>query len=499
MKIRNAISKLTVFMATITLVSPWNVYPQTSPFPDRSEIAGKPAGTFAIKLGTFHNYKADFGRILVPENRNKENSRLMHLVFIRVHALNDNTREPVFLLNGGPGKTNVRGILSPLFFTYNDLVIVGYRGIDSSITLESPEIGKAMTVNNPLSESSLEHIREVIKSEFRKHVENNIDIDGFTVLEVVDDLDLIREVLGYSKINLFASSYGSILAYLYCQKFPGNTNRNLMVGASNINRKLIRYPDAIDHVMREYGERWKRDPIASQRTPDILKTIQNVLLTLPPDWNGIPLDKDKIKLCTYWFMYETEEAAQIFDAFVAAENGDFSGLALLCYGYDDELLKWVHLCDYFAKANSLGPDPTRNYVKELDPPDSILGSPSCKLFWATASQGAWPIKSIPNKYLKLDSCDVETLIVMGNLDPSSPVEYVREMKSYLTNGQLLVLSDMGHMDPSSLQHEAFNHMGQHFLSTGMVDSSKFTFNKVNFTPTETLQDYAKEVFKEMKK
>ena len=73
-------------------------------------------------------------------------------------------------------------------------------------------------------------------------------------------------------------------------------------------------------------------------------------------------------------------------------------------------------------------------------------------------------------------------------------EYVKEMMPYFKKGQLVILSEMGHMDPANLQPDAFNFLGALFYSTGKVDKSKFVYNKMNFTPGETLQDMAKEVF-----
>lgn len=471
-------------------------FSQESPFPKRKELEGREVGAYVMKPGTFYSYSADFGRILIPENRNKDNSRLMHLIFIRIHAVEENTAEPVFLLNGGPGKSNIRGIISSVFFTHNDLIIVGYRGIDTSVTIESPEIGAAMTVENPLSPSSMRHIRKVVRSAYDRFKRDSIDIDGYTVLEVVDDLDAVRGALGYKKINLFSASYGTLLAYLYCQRYSKFAHRSLMVGASNITYNLVREPQAIDKVIHSYGELWKKDPQASARTPDIVKTIRKVLKTLPGQWKGIGIDIDKVKIMTYWSLYETDTASMLFDAYVAAENGDFSGLAFLSYSYDEEMPKRQYLSDYFAKTISCGLDVTRNFAKEMDPPQSIIGSPACKLIMASSCQGAWPMKPISIEYQSLSKCNVETLIVMGNLDPSSPADNVKEMMSYFERGRLVFLSEMGHMDPASLQPEAFYHLGMSFYLTGEVDSSKFVYNQINFTPKETFQGLAKEVLKD---
>ena len=270
---------------------------QGSPFPRAEDLSGRKPGEAVIKPGTFLGYEADFGVILVPENRNRQDSRIIRLAFIRIHALEELTQEPVFLLNGGPGRSNIRGILSPDFFRNNDLVIIGYRGThDSSVSLEAPEVGRALAMESPLSPVSLKAIRRVIRANYNRFTESGIDINGYTVLEVVDDLECIRRFLGYDRINLFSSSYGTILAHLYCLKYPALVHRNLMVGASNLTRSLVREPETVSRVLKEYGALWRADPEARERSPDIIATMKKVLGSLPRSWNDICIDHDKLKI-----------------------------------------------------------------------------------------------------------------------------------------------------------------------------------------------------------
>jgi hypothetical protein len=71
---------------------------QESPFPGPQERAYLKTGEHVLKPGKFANHKADFGIILVPENRNNPDSKTIDLAFIRIHALEDRSSEPLFLL-----------------------------------------------------------------------------------------------------------------------------------------------------------------------------------------------------------------------------------------------------------------------------------------------------------------------------------------------------------------------------------------------------------------
>ncbi len=471
---------------------------EASPFPNPAKLAGKAAGNTTLRKGALGEATADFGFILVPENRSDPRSRLIRLPFIRQRALEKATSEPVFLLSGGPGKTNLWVDLPPVFYRHNDLVRVGYRGVDADPKLTCPEIGKAFAASEPLSDDSLAAARRVLRDSFDRLVREGIDLNGYNMVEVGEDVEAVRRALGYPRINLFSTSYGTQVAHLYCRRHPATAHRSLMMGASNRGRHMIWEPDVVDRMLERWADLWRRDPEAAARTPDLLGTIRRVLETLPATWGPIALDRDKIRIAAFHMLQETESAAAVLDAFVAAANGDPSGLAVLSHGYDQDVQSpskryWG---DSLCKMLSAGPSTERNYAAELDPEGSILGSPSSKLVWAAASAGGWPVSRIADEYLSLAPVETPTLIVNGEMDLSSPPEYALEMKPYLTNGTVVLLEGMGHMDVILLQREAFEHTVRRFFIDGVVDVSRYTPHTVDLTPEERLQDYARELFRE---
>ncbi len=172
-----------------------------------------------------------------------------------------------------------------------------------------------------------------------------------------------------------------------------------MVGASSRGCRFdsLWEPAVIEKMLQEYNVLWKADREASANSPDILMTITSVLGRLPTTWNDIPIDRDKVRLATFFSLYETESAASVFDAFVAAEKGDPGGLALLVLGYDEAVqdTSRQYWGDFITKLVSSGMDSTRDYENHMDPPGSVLGSPSAKLWWTAASHGGWPVGQIP--------------------------------------------------------------------------------------------------------
>ncbi|HEV8564272.1 MAG TPA: hypothetical protein VGR41_05120, partial [Actinomycetota bacterium] len=102
--------------------------------------AGAMAGDLLLDPCTYStengNYAADCGTLVVPENRSDPESRLIAVPVTRIRAQTDQPAEPVFRLEGGPGKTNMNFTMASRFVGERDVVLVGYRGIDSSVRLE---------------------------------------------------------------------------------------------------------------------------------------------------------------------------------------------------------------------------------------------------------------------------------------------------------------------------------------------------------------------------
>ncbi len=110
--------------------------------------AGAKTGGLDLQPGTFETedgpYAADIGTLVVPENRNDPDSRLMALPVVRVRARTDHPAEPLFRLEGGPGVSNMKFEQASRYAGDRDVVLVGYRGADGSSVLDAPEVVEAL-------------------------------------------------------------------------------------------------------------------------------------------------------------------------------------------------------------------------------------------------------------------------------------------------------------------------------------------------------------------
>lgn len=469
-------------------------------FPAGGGMAGAGSGNLIWKAGTYRigkrSVRADIGTIVLPENRSGTNPRLISLPVVRIPARCDKPAEPVFLLAGGPGQSNLWKSPPEWLLSHHDIVMVGYRGVDGSVSLDSPEVGKALRVKEyPLSGTNLKRLGRAYRTAFERLKKEGVDVDSYTMVDVVDDMEDARKALGYEKIDLFSQSYGTRVAYIYGLRYPQSIRRSLMVGV-NPPGHFVWEPGMVDTQLRHYAELWKKDPWAASRSEDLIGTIRNVLGRLPRKWLIFRIDPDKVRIGTFMLLYSTSTAAQVFDAYVAAEKGDWSGLALVSVMFDRMIPKAMNWGDNAAKAMSADYDPARDYEADMMPPGAILGSPLSKLM-AVQRYGGWPIKPIPQEYRKLRYSDVKTLMVNGSIDFATPAEYARnELLPYLRNGKLVVLAEMGHCsDVTGRQPEAFHHLAEAFYLEGRVDDSKFHYEPVDFKPSQSFPDMAKKFVK----
>jgi hypothetical protein len=118
----------------------------------------------------------------------------------------------------------------------------------------------------------------------------------------------------------------------------------------------------------------------------------------------------------------------------------------------------------------------------MNPPDSILGAPMSEFIWSGAQAIDWPITQIPAALRQVQPSDVETLLVSGNIDATTPAQWAtEELLPSLSNGEQVILSEFGHTDDVwNLQPDATLHMLTTFYESGEVDESLFTYQPMDF-------------------
>ena len=454
------------------------------------------AGDLIIKPGTFMNYDADFGTLVVPENRQNKQSRLINLPVVIVKSLSKNPKEPVFFFNGGPGQSNMWNWWFPdWMLNEHDIVMVGYRGVDGSVSLDFPIFFDYLKERDTLfSKNNFQHINKLLAAYLKTLKSKKIDFNGYNIDDVANDIEVARKALGYEKINLFSFSFGTMIAYVYSLKYADNVNYSIMNCAHPISY-LYQSKNIINNKIDKLCNLWTNDSACFAKSHDILNTINYVVNNIPKQYNEFKISSDKLQLMIFNSLYSSQDIAMLFQTFVNASNGDYSGFAYLSNNFNQHFLYKIKLGDCFLKIHSLN---NGEYLNFTEPTDSTIGdylSVAENNFWKLLNSDNFDIKKIENiqinKYSK-----VNTLFISGDLDAVTPIENVKnDLLPYFINGKMVVLKNFAHDDIFILQQKAYQNLIKKYYFNGIVDTTMYKNPPFNFKTDNSFEKMAKKMVK----
>src|SRR3954462_8621417 len=269
-----------------------------------SEIAvpaGAHAGQLAMHPCTYAtekgSYAADCGTLVVTENRHDAHSRLIALPAKRIKALSASPREPVFRLQGGPGLTNMdfpdasrfAAARGP-FAADRDVVLVGYRGVDGSQSLQCREAVSAMKhARDFRSDAFYDAYGKGLSDCVARLQHDGVDLAGYSLPERVDDLEAARRALGYGAVDLLSESAGTRTAMIYAWRHPQSIHRSVLVGV-NPPGNFLWYPRLNDAQIEKYAAICKRDDWCSSRTNDLAATLRSASRNIPERWGFLRIN-----------------------------------------------------------------------------------------------------------------------------------------------------------------------------------------------------------------
>ena len=465
--------------------------------------AGAHAGDLILHPCTYQTdkgaYDADCGTLVVPENRADAHARLIALPVTRIRARTAHPGEPVFRLEGGPGITNMQFSKASRFADQHDVVLVGYRGVDGSVKLDCPEVESALKHSaDYLGARSMRAYANAFRACATRLQANGVDLAGYTLAQRVDDLEAARKALGYHRIDLISESAGTRTAMIYSWRHPKSIHRSVMI-AVNPPGHFLWNAKASDAQIHRYSALCAKDDTCSMRTDDLAASMTRRASHMPDHWWFLPIKKGNVKIASFYGLMDSSSdaapisAPMIFDSWLAAANGDASGFWLMSLAADLTFPKsfvWGDL----AAVSRADVGAAQRHFSDPHRRDSILGDPGTEFIWGGGRlTHAWPSNASDNQYSRVQTSKVPTLLIGGNLDGATPSQAATdELLPHLPNGHQVVLSELGHTtDFWSYEPGASSHLVNTFLSTGKVDSSRYTHRTIDFAPGVTQTVIAK--------
>jgi pimeloyl-ACP methyl ester carboxylesterase len=467
--------------------------------------AGAHAGQLTLKSCNYTTESgpsaADCGTLVVPENRHDPNSRLIALPVIVIRAHSAHPGDPIFRLQGGPGITNMVFPDASRFTANHDVVLVGYRGVDGSVRLDCPEVNSAMEDSGDLlSEQSFRAVAAGFRSCADRLRGDGVDLAGYSIPEEVDDLDAARRALGYHQIDLVSESAGTRVAMIYAERYPKSIHRSVMIGV-NPPGNFLWDPKTTDEQIDRYAALCAQAASCRSRTPDLAATVKSVFAHVPSHWGLLPIENGDFKTAAFFgLMNETSAgggpiaAPLTINSLLSASKGDASGAWFLSFMARLTFPSSFVWGDLAAIGRSDATYAKHFYASGANR-GSLISAAGNDLLWAGGLLlNAWPANPDENEYTHVQDSSVPTLLIGGNLDFATPPENAtRELLPHLANGREVVLSDLGHSDDFwAYEPAAGTRLMNTYLDTGKVDTSLYTHNKVDFSPSSSQGAYAED-------
>jgi pimeloyl-ACP methyl ester carboxylesterase len=171
------------------------------------------------------SFQTRCGYLLVPENRKKQDSRIIKLPFIIAYSKKpDKRKDPLLYTTGGPGGSSlgwITGAVRHSVILNRDCIAFEQRGTRYALpALEGPELSDAIkdSWRNNLNKDSM---MLVGTRRFKTSLEaKGIDLAGYNTDATVDDIDDLLIALNIDSVNLIGGSYSGGLLLDVLKKDP---------------------------------------------------------------------------------------------------------------------------------------------------------------------------------------------------------------------------------------------------------------------------------------
>ncbi len=422
------------------------------------------------------------GTIEVLEDRSKPDGRRIGIHVVVAPALSDSPKaDPIFFFAGGPGDSSARNAAGEAkemadLRHEHDLVFVDQRGTGESNLLQCDVPGSDEDPRGYFEE----HYNEEMVRRCRETLEARADLTMYTTSIAMDDVDEVRERLGYEKINLVGGSYGTRAAQVYMRRHTAHVRSAILIGTAGMKQHLPLYhardsQAAMDGLLAACAQ----DKACKKAFPRVRKELDTVIARLTRAPARVKIDDPKtggtIEVSISRGVFAENLRFSMYSPGVGvaapllihqAHAGDFEPFARITLATEPWLRKalaWgMHLSvtcseDVPFFPEDIGPLVAGTYLGDYR---ARLQQRACAL---------WPRGEIPEGYHEPVAVDVPTLLLSGALDPVTPPRWAEEVAQHLPKHLHVVLAEGHHGFGGLSNGECIAEIMSRFLETGQVE------------------------------
>ena len=402
--------------------------------------------------------QARCGTLEVPEDRKHPEGRHLKLRVAVVPALARAPKpDPLFLLAGGPGTaaTEILAGLVPAAFEKvhraRDLVLVDQRGTGSSNPLRCELVPKDAPLADKLADSGYpaEKLRACLKG-------YDADPRFYGTSIAMQDLDEVRQALGYGQIDLWGGSYGTRAALVYLREHEENVRAVILDGVAPPTMRLpLHFAEDAQRSIGLLFQSCAAEPACAKAWPDLPARFDKLIArmgespvktTISDPLTGAPaqvtITRDLVTGVIRGVLYQPQQAALVPLVIGRAEAGDFGPLVALGVGWGEAIGEAMSLGMMLSVLCS--EDLPRFTDADLAEKTrgTFLGARIIQEFRDACS--VWPKGEVAPGFGEPVRSDKPVLLLSGELDPVTPPVWADEAARTLPNSARFTVPGVGH-------------------------------------------------------
>ncbi len=395
------------------------------------------AAAISLQPCEVEDVKARCGTFAVRENPARRDSRVIDLKLVVVPS-GKKHRDAVFILAGGPGSGAVRmtdWVVRTLGAGERDLVLVDARGTGGSNPLHCESDDKELFTDlwDPARIAAC-----------REKLEQKADLTQYTTLHIVRDLEAVRGALGYSKVTLYGTSYGTRVAQEYMRRYPKSVRAVILDGVVTPSRATpTGFAEGAQRSIRRVFDLCKADEACRAAYPDLDADFATMLRNAE---NGVEIDGALVKRGFFGeafrnFLYSPEAYVKLPLVVHEAARGNWKPYGQMATRYARGI-RTLDLGMFLSVTCA-------EDIPRLDEPAVRAGAQGTVLGAYRLDQqlGAcrvWPRAQVDAELTRPVRSSIPTVIVSGELDPVTPPEAGEEVARTLERAVHVVIPNGSH-------------------------------------------------------
>ena len=404
---------------------------------------------------------AQCGRLMVKENPADPASKDIDIEILRLPAISPAAQQdPLFLIQGGPGGSSIEmaNFIHGFFADVRknrDLIFVDQRGTGKSNPLRCEQLNEAdLQLPESAQMEKYFHFKELCSEKFKT------SLPFYTTLPAVQDLDAVRQALGYKAINLWGVSYGTRVALEYAKRYPQSTRSITLDGVAPKEIALSRFSarDSLAALTVVNGE-CQLQPECAREFGDILQKTETVYARLQlADQSGssliinyehpvyqqpehLTLTAKSFSMLIFNALYSRDLTVLLPQAISEAERENYRLLAAL-FSLAMEQSQKMNIADAMHFSVLCNEDWHFISASDVETTPPFFGLNAIKDRNKICS--FWPKANLPDDFWQPIHSEVPALLLSGKHDPVTPESWAELVASGLPNSVRLLAAGGNH-------------------------------------------------------